>query len=273
MMRRFRNFWKYVRPVLAPVLVLLLAVVTLREPVLWWLGGEERYDEEALKEWLLEAKNYQTLPQLVEEYLATHDRQQNLKPDSETYKRLENDLTVKREEIEVHLKAMGDPPTKTHRDRLPLFPVVYRLEVRFAEGLGLKPRFWDSARPRHAGQYKQLTVPLGERAWVDLQYQLRVYARQQYNERQAVGRWLRLSGLAVVLTLAALGWVYLVQRRESERERRRVRAEQQVSEAERLRLQEELRRQEAERRREEAERTALELKSQLFANIGIMAGS
>ncbi len=273
MIRRFHNFWTYVRPLLVPVLVLGLAVVTLREPVLWWLGGEEKYDQEALKEWLLEAKNYQTLPQLVEEYLTLHNRQQKLKPRSETYKRLENDLTVKREEIEVHLKSLGDPPTKTHRDRLPLFPVVYRLEVRFEEGLGLQALFWDSARPRHAGQYRTLTVPLGERAWVDLQYQLRVYARQQYNERQGVGRWLRLSGLAVVLTTAALLWIYLAQRREGERERRRVLAEQQVSEAERLRLHEELRRQEAERRREEAERTALELKSQLFANIGIMAGS
>src|SRR5207302_3045689 len=70
-----------------------------------------------------------------------------------------------------------------------------------------------------------------------------------------------------------LVWVYLSQRRANEHERQQVRQRQQVSEAERLRLQEELRRQEAERRREEAERTALELKSQLFANIGIMAGS
>src|SRR5207244_8282610 len=63
------------------------------------------------------------------------------------------------------------------------------------------------------------------------------------------------------------------QRRKRERERQRLLQKQQVNEAERLRLQEELRRQEAERRQEEAEHHALELKSQLFANIGIMAGS
>src|SRR5207244_2842877 len=63
------------------------------------------------------------------------------------------------------------------------------------------------------------------------------------------------------------------QRRKRERERQRLLQKQQLGEAERLRLHEELRRQEAERRQEEAERLALELKSQLFANIGIMAGS
>jgi signal transduction histidine kinase len=152
---------------------------------------------------------------------------------------------------------------------------VYRLAVRFDDRLGLAPVVWDSGRPRQPGQYKELPAvqlhPDG--AWADLQYQLRVYARQQYNEREAVGRWLRLSGLAVVLTTAALVWVYLSQRRANERERQQVRQRQRLGEAERLRLQEELRRQEAERQREEAERTALELKSQLFANIGIMAGS
>src|SRR6266542_4074936 len=39
-----------------------------------WLGGEERYDREALKEWLLEAKVYQTLPELVADYLNMSER-------------------------------------------------------------------------------------------------------------------------------------------------------------------------------------------------------
>src|SRR5205823_9629617 len=64
-------------------------------------------------------------------------------------------------------------------------------------------------------------------------------------------------------------------------------AEQQVAQAEHLRLEEALRRREAEQRQEEterklleqrlatqaAERQALELKSHLYASIGIMAGS
>jgi len=44
------------------VLLTGLALLTLREPIAWWLGGEEQYDREARKEWLLEAKVYQTLP-------------------------------------------------------------------------------------------------------------------------------------------------------------------------------------------------------------------
>ncbi len=282
---RFRHFWSYVRPILVPVLLVGLAVVTLREPVVWWLGGEERYDQDALKEWLLEAKVYDTLPGLVGEYLGMSARHRELeqvvkaggaaaRAAKAEFRRTDSNLPVKREEIRVHLNTMGNAPTKMYRDRLPLFPVIYRIAVHFDDA-ALGNITWDSGRPRQPGQYKELTgVRLRDPgAYVDLQYQLRVYARHQYNERQAVGRWLRLSGLAVVLTAAGLVWVYLAQRREAERDRQRALIRQQVSEAERRRLQEELRRQEAERRREEAERTALELKSQLFANIGIMAGS
>jgi signal transduction histidine kinase len=81
--------------------------------------------------------------------------------------------------------------------------------------------------------------------------------------------------------------MYLVQHRERERERQRTLARQQIDQAERSLLQEELRRQEAERRHEDTERQlleqrlatqaaegqALEMKSQLYASIGIMAGS
>src|SRR5262249_55092229 len=79
----------------------------------------------------------------------------------------------------------------------------------------------------------------------------------------------------------------LVQRGQAVRERQRVLAQQQIDKAERLLLEGELRREEAERRHQEAERKlleqrlatqaaerqALELKSQLYASIGIMAGS
>src|SRR6266545_920706 len=285
-MQRFQRFWKFVRTVLVPALLVSLAVLTLREPVAWWLRGEEKYDREALKEWLLEAKIYQTLPEVVGDYLQMNERFQELEALSQTrppipepvkseHQHLPQKLRDKREEIYVYLESLGDPTTKIYRDRLPLFMVVYSLAVRFDDKLNLPPIVWDSLRPRQPSQYKELKgLPLDERgAIVDLQYQLRVYARQQYNEHAAVARWLRLSGLTVVFATVALVWVYLAQRRANESERQRVRQRQQVSEAERLRLQEELRRQEAERRREEAERTALELKSQLFANIGIMAGS
>src|SRR5262249_48100336 len=88
-------------------------------------------------------------------------------------------------------------------------------------------------------------------------------------------------------TVFAILWVFLVQHRERERERQRTLVLQQVDRAEHSRLAEELRRREAEQRHEETERKlleqrlatqaaegkALELKSQLYASIGIMAGS
>src|SRR5207253_6029373 len=80
-------------------------------------------------------------------------------------------------------------------------------------------------------------------------------------------------GLGLFFAVLAFVWIYIAQRHEREQQRQRSLAEQQMSAAERLRLQEELRRQEAERKHEEAERQNLELKAQLFANIGIMAGS
>src|SRR5262245_65494361 len=96
-MTRFRHLWQYLRVALVPLLLVGLAVVTLREPVVSWLSGEERYDQDALKEWLLEAKVYQTLPEVVGDYLKMHAHYRQLqrlaeegkiKPrDAEVYKR------------------------------------------------------------------------------------------------------------------------------------------------------------------------------------------
>src|SRR5262249_33521655 len=134
---------------------------------------------------------------------------------------------------------------------------------------------WDSRASRQPSQYRQLRKHYlcGDRAWINVKYQFHAFNKRERNElaARANARWLIL--LAVAATAASGVWFYRVRQRELERERQRAFVEQQVNEAERLRLEEELRRQEAERRQEEAERRALELKSQLFANIGIMAGS
>jgi signal transduction histidine kinase len=120
-----------------------------------------------------------------------------------------------------------------------------------------------------------------------VQYQLHVYKKRQRIEQDADFRLRWVSLLAVGGTLLALSWIYVEQRREAERDRLRTQARHQIDQAERLRIEEELRRQEAERRHEDAERKlleqrlatqaaerqALELKSRLYASIGIMAGS
>lgn len=271
------QLWSVIRPFLAPIFLCALVLLTLREPLVWWLQGEERYDQEALREWLREARVFQTLPELVQAYLALADRYQRLEkeeaPSSERHATRQR-MAEKREEIEEHLRALGNPPTRMYPGQLPLFPVIYRLAVTFDPATGLPPILWDSDLPRHRTQYQELTESVSERgAQVTVQYHLHAFSQRQYQERREVTRRLWLSGLGLLFALAAMAWVYVSRRRDRDRQRQKIQAEQQLMAAERLRLHEELRRQEAERRQQEAERHALELRSQLFANIGIMAGS
>ncbi len=280
------TFWRIVRPLLAPVILIGLVVFSLREPLDWWLHGEEKYDQEALREWIREARVYQTLPELVDSYLKLTDSYQALRQKMAAGEvlgaaELSQDLRLaqerhdyKREEIREHLKTLGVPPTKMYVSQLPLFPVIYRLSVHFDPALKLPPIVWDSELPRHSSQYRELVrESIHARSWVTIQYHLHAYTQRQVKERQEMTRRLWLTGLAFFGALGALIWIYVRQRRERERQRQRIQAEQQVNAAERLRLEEELRRRQAEHQKEEAERQALELRSQLFANIGIMAGS
>jgi signal transduction histidine kinase len=265
--------WRYLRPLGAPLLVLALAL-TLWEPVAWWLHGEERYDRHALKEWIQQSKISYRLPELVHKLLDLDEQYRHLQGSAR--QQAEQQLLEQREQIRVFLRALGEPVTKMYSGQLPLFPVIYRLEVYFAPDLKLQPILWDSELPRQTRQYRSLPedILLDHRgAYVAVQYQLRVYAWQQALEREEANRRLRLGGFGLAASVLFLLWIYLAQRRERQGQRQRLLAERQLGEAERRRLEEELRRQEAERRREEAERVSLELKSQLFANISVMAGS
>jgi signal transduction histidine kinase len=273
---RLRRTWRRLRPALGLLLLGFLVLLALYEPLAWWLRGQEQYDQEALREWLEEARVFrETLPEMVSAYLELADRIHQVKKTGDDLKSVNQQLAWKREEIHEHLKSLGNPPTKMYPGQLPLFPVIYRIKVCFADELRLKPIEWDSELPRQPGQYRELEPirihPRG--AQVALQYQLHAYTQQQYKERQEVARRFWLAGMAVVVLLLVGLRFGLSQRQKWERERQRALAEQEISRAERKALQEELRRQEAERRQQEAERTALELQSQLFANIGIMAGA
>lgn len=272
---RLKYFWRYFRPLLAPLLLGGLLFFTLHEPILWWLQGQQRYDVESLKEWVKEARIRQTLSELAASYLDLQAAHQRLLPQGNADARHETErrLSDKREEIHEYLKSLGNP-TLMYKQQLPLFPVIYRIEVGFDPAWKLAPVVWDSEQPRDPSQYRSLDpVNLDGGAWVTVQFQLHAYAQRHDKERQDAARRFWLSGFAVLFTTVALAWAYIAQRRDRERERQRQRAEQHAHEAQRLRLEEELRRQEAERKQEDAERQTLELKSQLFANIGIMAGS
>ena len=273
------NLWRTLRPVLAPVVLCALVILILRDPLAWWLSGEEKYDQEALKEWVREATISQTLPDLVAKYILQVEQLNQLKAhetDLKLHEKIveaEQALETKREEVFEHLKALGDP-TKIYGRQLPLFPLVYRLTIDFDDRLQVLPIAWDSKFPRQKGQYRSLIkVRVHPQAWVNLEYHLHAYTQLQNIERQEVTRRLWLAGLGLFFVVLALIWIYVAQRRERERQRQRARVEQERNAAERLRLEEEIRRREAEHRHEEAERQNLELKSQLFANIGIMAGS
>jgi signal transduction histidine kinase len=270
------RFWRYVRGLAAPVLLWALFVGLLVDTLRSRLHGDEEYDEAALREWVEESRIFrETLPELVRAYLKDPEEVRGL-------------------EIREQLESLGDA-TKMYQGQLPLFPAIYRLELEFPAPRDppLPPVVWESKvpRPRHTSQVRRLQHPIlgpGDgRAVLRLEYQLHANNKRQRDEQAATARLRWVSGLALGATALAFLWIYLVQRRERERQRQRDLARQQIDQAERLVLEGELRRQEAERRHEDAERKlleqrlatqaaerrALELKSQLYASIGIMAGS
>ncbi len=285
--------WRYVRGLAAPVLLWALVAALLVRPVTSWLHGDEQYDEAALHEWIDEARVFRdSLPELVRDYVHDLDRARQDNPDAGPATDLL--LEEKAEKIAEHLKSLGNPATKMYSGQLPLFPVIYSLQVRFVGEPESSWITWDSQLPRHATLYQELRHPIHEleppqrtRAVVYLRYQLHAYNKQRRAEEVARSRLRWVSVLAAAVTVVAFGWIYLVQRRERERERQKALAQHQIDQAERLLLQEELRRRTAEQRQEETERSlleqrlatqaaeqqALELKSQLYASIGIMAGS
>ncbi len=304
------RFWRYARVWAAPLLLWILVVFALREPLQYWLHGEERYDEASLQEWLDEARGYRgTLREMIDDYLSrareyTELRRQTPPDDPEQASELHlrqvktsAAVALRHEEIYEQLKTLGVPPTKRYAGQLPLFPIIYRLQVRFhLEGSPLaemssvrvgdngfrldEPITWDSGLPFDASQYQILEHHLNAYTTVYVRYQLHAYNKRQRIEQAHHQRLRQLSALAVAGTVLGLTWMVIVQRRERERERQRIHARQTVDRTERMLLQEERRHAETERQLLEqrlatqaAERQALELKSQMWASIGIMAGS
>jgi signal transduction histidine kinase len=289
-----RRFWRYVRGLLGPVVVWGLFVIPLVNTLQYRLQGDEEYDKAALKEWIEESRVFRaTLPDLVRKYLEeTNPAAREGKTESPEFQ--EETGSTRLQEIQDQLKALVNP-TRVYGGQLPLFPTIYRLELDFASDLQppLAPITWESGIPRPR-QNRQVQVlehsllgPHDHRAILRFEYQLHAYNKRQRDEQAAAKRLRWVTVLAAVATAVAILWIYLVQRREREAERRRLLAQQQIDQAERLALENELRRQEAERKHEEterklleqrlatqaAERQALELKSHLYASIGIMAGS
>src|SRR5690348_12740497 len=136
-----KRLWSYARVLAAPLLLWGLVLVALREPLQTWLDGEKGYDEAVLREWLDEARGSRgTLREMVEDYLdraqeyvklARGAPPQNNRDDDRAIVKLRESLAVRHEEIFEQLQTIGSPPTKRYSGQLPLFPTIYRLQVRF----------------------------------------------------------------------------------------------------------------------------------------------
>lgn len=272
----WRLAWGFVPPLVLFSLLVALVVFGLNRQ----LEGEGQYDEVVLREWIQEARVFrQTLSELVRAYLVQMSRAE---PGDEP------DIFLL-ESIQAHLATLGDL-TRSYRGQLPLFPVIYRMT------LNLPPPGptvdWNALLPYHGVQARVLTIPVAEhqglRAELRLEYQLHAFAQspQELVQRQRTVR--RGLGLAVVAAaFLAVAWVVHFLRRERQRDAEAWQTMRRADEAEKRALEEQLARQRAEIAHEEAERTllqqrvatqqaeaqALELQSQLFANMSIMAGS
>src|SRR5438552_15471291 len=125
-----RQFLRYLRGLAAPVLLWGLFVAVLIEPLQSWLQGAAKYDDAALHEWIDEARVFrETLPEMVHNYLNDLDQARAADPTSDPAK--DPWLLLKAGNIQEHLQALGIPPTKMYPGQLPLFPLIYRLELHF----------------------------------------------------------------------------------------------------------------------------------------------
>jgi signal transduction histidine kinase len=294
------TFWKYVGR-LAPAAVLWFAL-------LGWLGWllyarahwSREADEADVREWLNQTRVFRkSLPELVREYDAMlRDAEAN--PDEVNRRR----LTVKHAEIEEHLRALAEP-TRVYSSRLPLYPEVYSITVDCPghtppPGQREHPA-WRSPVRRPTGADEQFRTlresPHGTsdpRVAITCEYRVHTFNTFQRDRQDA--RTMQLIGLGVLVPVSVLVVVFVVRflLRERDQEVRQWRTAVAAEHQERELLEARVKQQDAERANEdlarrvlqsqldaaklenraaEAERAALELKSQLYAGIGIMAGS
>ncbi len=262
---------RYTLALVAALVAWLAAVGALVYLVVARTGWLRQADQAHLREWLDESRVFRkTLPDLAGEYI--HLRDSGLSADDQ-------DVVVKAQEIAEQLQVMAEP-TRTYQGYLPLFPDVYRLEVAFP-GTDWPAIAWVSPVPRPRPQSEtnietlEYSLPnkYAGRAVVRCEYRLHAFNQRQREAAERQQQQLVAVALGVLSILPVAGLMYLSLQRERKRELSRLMAEQQAEQATNQALQETLARKEAEREREEAERASLELKSQLYASIGIMAGS
>ncbi|HVK14541.1 MAG TPA: HAMP domain-containing sensor histidine kinase [Gemmataceae bacterium] len=262
-------WWKYVRA-LGPVVLFWAALVV-------WLAyllaersrmGPEN-DEANLHEWIDEARSFRkTVPELAREYVYRLDIYNG---DADA-----PEVQLKAQEIAEQLKAMADP-IRRYEGQLPMFIVIYRLEVRFPARPAAAAIVWRSPAPRpkeeNQSHVRHLYHAAGADAVIYVEYRVHAFSKLQRDETQRQDLLWLVAGVVLGGSLLALVWVWMFLRRERQREFAQVEAERAREHAEVLMLAAKVEAQEAERAAADAEKANLEMRSQLYASIGIMAGS
>ncbi len=259
---------------LAPfVIVWVVLVVWLSMLIMAKAEWSDRSDEALMTEWIEETRTYRkTLPELVKDYLSLNS---SVGSDPDVSPEV---LSLKRAEIAEQLRALAEP-TRAYESKLPAFPVLYSLRVSFDE-LQLPAVLWESPipRPRQQNQTRTRSLHLpvdgsASHAEIVCEYSLHAFNKLQRREQEQKRVAIIAQTVLIGATLVAGVFVYRFLRRELRRENERQRiaraAEQRDSEL----LKQKLKSTELQIRADEAERSALEVKSQLYASIGIMAGS
>lgn len=275
-------WWRrFAAGLLPPLVLIALLLAVLVYALESRLEAEAEYDLAAIREWICEARVYrQTLPELVSDLVSRNDPSD----------------WAEGGPLHQHLAALVEAP-RLYQGLLPLFPVIYRLEVIWlptmpAPDTPQRSITWEARLPYRPEQVESRTLLLwrDQRGTAELrmQYQLHAFAQRQEEMAARAARlrtWLSLIALAA--GVVAVGWIALFLRTERQRELHRLAVQQSIDASQRAALEAQLARQKVELERDEkerqllaqqlarqqAERQALELKSQLYANIGVMAGS
>lgn len=254
------RWWRYLRGLTPAIILFAIVVGIMVYAVETRLRDEMEFEENILKEWVLETRVGQaTLPELVEHYLAEQGAERD----------------DKRDALLTHLTVLGDL-TRTNQGLMPLFPFVYRMELRFTASD--RPSIvWNSNSPVPRDLTPQsfpLPTKEGISATLDIAVQLRAFASRQeeVSKRQAQMRH-GLSLIAIAAAAVALLWVWLFLRRERSLELREYQSREQLDALERQRLEEQILREEEELKRKEAEKQVLEARTKLYADISVLAGS
>ena len=272
-----------------PLILLVLLALASGYAVYFRFRGEEAADERALREWLEESRVFRkTLSELGREYLSAASAEQREKL---------------RQELQDQLYAIA-APLRQFATHLPLFPTVYRLELHLRpsgknralasspdslaggsidSGLTLlshqRPEqnsdttqtviVWESGLPFDAEQVRRLEHVLVDDALGSMRarvwYQLHAFAHQQLRAMEQERFTWGLLSLILGISFAAVAWVAVYLFRQRRREQEATAARQRLEEARRLALENELRRQ-------RAEQESLQLRSQIFAQLAVLAG-